>query len=1445
KQQAEFLVRNESCGSVNCVGPDNGSNPRRIVHTRLPNSPRQQDMIHSASPPLSPLRQPSSPFEESSDHYRQEYQPPWTLGSHLCMQDFMPSMAEAGCPFQEDSMPSEAVSSHHRYKHCMKVFPSNEGYYAGSPEFGSPRDVNRMDVANHWPEDNYKHPVPPADIVSHQVNIHQPHFSQQQPQLPQQQQQNMHLVHQAAVGYCPPDFFQNPDVASPRRKLAMQPVKYSRPFEPSEQHEAQHLLPEVYEGEKSWHVSYQSSSLSVTPDYEFANTKLQQVKSGSQTMGGSCRIGEGLGRNEMHHIPSAGELDRYSESQKHRQGVWAHDSKYENRLDYSSAQSSVQNHSSHLPCGRNVIQHHCQPSVTGENVGLIGQNISQIHGRFEGNCAFEYPYGRQFAYEARSSSMHLEHPSFNHEQHGSSMQEFQAHSPHSVTKEGLLTQTASTKVDHLPYSIDTVQTDIGYRNRVDKARAWVLQSTNYQRDEIRMPLVAEASGIHAAEEGITNDAGQSSYAQHDCRWLKPDAMYYNPPSADLYKHATCDQFEPSIHVPHNLKHVMIKNPLDSDLVVHLGSTDGESNCCYSSGEEKIQEFACVQKSAENIETLQRFCTSYEKSAFDVHNFPGAYISEDHLHNEIANISKYEGDVPKEFQQDSGSEITKEIQEVKPLTVSPHYQTHSQLGGLTEVVSDTFAHLESNVTISNCACSHTMTSSKVFLPDSLTLPSSLEVLSSALSSSGPPIYDQSPVGSTNFTGPKDLLSEAGRERQFNESEKPSLKTFGRGQLTEKMVSSVEVAKDESLEKETLENRLNDCLEADACRKSGNMKSLGQHPILSASATSSTTKVEGKEALMVSAGEDCTEVEQEGLTLGSNVKDGLPEEKPPEENTLTLEDFGNGSVNKANNNASDPEADDLAQGLQTIKNDDLEEIRELGSGTYGTVYYGKWKGSDVAIKRIKASCFTERPAEMIADFWREACILGQLHHPNVVAFYGVVRDGPDGTLATVTEYMVNGSLKQVLQRKDRTIDRRKRLIIARDAAFGMEYLHEKKIVHFDLKCDNLLVNMKDPHRPICKIGDLGLSKIKHRTLVSGGVRGTLPWMAPELLSEEKGMVTEKKMTEPRVQNVGGSSNGANNAKRPIGSARGSSLKPTFLPREEAILEEEARPMGRRNIATSYEEYMALPREILEAISLAEFIGVNKGRARHGGRSQTPQRDFQHVERKEEEKSFQIETVEQEEIKEQEQEKTKMQHAGKNSLTINDIFMVSNDCMWQQDDEIKSDLQEVLGAKRIRMLRLRDMPFIRRSHRILIRVCNLLEFRNQRQMFGSYYTMITILNLQKSELGLPLTAMNNIVLPFFECIPSWNDKGGRFQLNEGIKSDYDVSLLDLYILIFERELHDYNCFWESTIGVKGKPIMVMDTLSWVPSPISLEDMELQSKGKEEYRAADTLGLRVLGDK
>lgn len=62
----------------------------------------------------------------------------------------------------------------------------------------------------------------------------------------------------------------------------------------------------------------------------------------------------------------------------------------------------------------------------------------------------------------------------------------------------------------------------------------------------------------------------------------------------------------------------------------------------------------------------------------------------------------------------------------------------------------------------------------------------------------------------------------------------------------------------------------------------------------------------------------------------------------------------------------------------------------------------------------TCFNQRD-----DFWNEAIKLADLHHPNVVAFYGVVLDGPGGSVATVTEYMVNGSLRTALQKNERYV------------------------------------------------------------------------------------------------------------------------------------------------------------------------------------------------------------------------------------------------------------------------------------------------------------------------------------------------------------------------------------------------------------------------------------------
>lgn len=194
-------------------------------------------------------------------------------------------------------------------------------------------------------------------------------------------------------------------------------------------------------------------------------------------------------------------------------------------------------------------------------------------------------------------------------------------------------------------------------------------------------------------------------------------------------------------------------------------------------------------------------------------------------------------------------------------------------------------------------------------------------------------------------------------------------------------------------------------------------------------------------------------------------------------------------------ADPVAEvHVPQHLQRIHPDDLVKVRELGRGCFGSVWLARWRGVEVALKELLDQGATDcAPAEVFSEAER----LASLRHPCVIAFYGIV--AVPGCYATVVEYMRMGSLKSGLTRLRKQgveVSRRLRVLMALQAARGMEYLHGQYVVHFDLKCDNLLCDLRDPQRPVIKIGDLGLSKKKKDSFVSGNMRGTLPWMAPEL-------------------------------------------------------------------------------------------------------------------------------------------------------------------------------------------------------------------------------------------------------------------------------------------------------------------------------------------------------------
>ncbi|KAM0030047.1 putative protein kinase TKL-CTR1-DRK-2 family [Helianthus debilis subsp. tardiflorus] len=179
---------------------------------------------------------------------------------------------------------------------------------------------------------------------------------------------------------------------------------------------------------------------------------------------------------------------------------------------------------------------------------------------------------------------------------------------------------------------------------------------------------------------------------------------------------------------------------------------------------------------------------------------------------------------------------------------------------------------------------------------------------------------------------------------------------------------------------------------------------------------------------------------------------------------------------------------------IRWEDLIFKEEIGNGSFARVYRGLWNGSDVAVKVYFGNQYSEKALQ---DYNKEIDIMKRLRHPNVLLFMGSVCS--QDKLAIVTELLPRGSLYNVLHNCGHTLDIRRRLKMAADVARGMNYLHHRNppIVHRDLKSSNLLV---DKNWSV-KVGDFGLSKLKHATFLtarSGG--GTPQWMAPEVLRNE---------------------------------------------------------------------------------------------------------------------------------------------------------------------------------------------------------------------------------------------------------------------------------------------------------------------------------------------------------
>jgi Tol biopolymer transport system component len=178
--------------------------------------------------------------------------------------------------------------------------------------------------------------------------------------------------------------------------------------------------------------------------------------------------------------------------------------------------------------------------------------------------------------------------------------------------------------------------------------------------------------------------------------------------------------------------------------------------------------------------------------------------------------------------------------------------------------------------------------------------------------------------------------------------------------------------------------------------------------------------------------------------------------------------------------------------------------LGAGGMGEVYraHDARLGREVAIKLIPEA-FAADP-QRVHRFELEARAAGQLNHPNVIAVYDI---GTHAGAPYIVSELLDGESLRVRLRSGR-LPWRKALDYARQIALGLAAAHDRRIVHRDIKPDNVFVTGDDR----IKILDFGLAKLAHGEEKSAGsgaaptetnagiVLGTAAYMSPEQVRGE---------------------------------------------------------------------------------------------------------------------------------------------------------------------------------------------------------------------------------------------------------------------------------------------------------------------------------------------------------
>ena len=198
---------------------------------------------------------------------------------------------------------------------------------------------------------------------------------------------------------------------------------------------------------------------------------------------------------------------------------------------------------------------------------------------------------------------------------------------------------------------------------------------------------------------------------------------------------------------------------------------------------------------------------------------------------------------------------------------------------------------------------------------------------------------------------------------------------------------------------------------------------------------------------------------------------------------------------------------AEVFVTINPQEVELTTRIGEGSFGTVWAGKWRNNNVAVKEFGFAQSaihgdSQQSESLVEEIIGEAGLMTCLRHPKILQLYGCTLTPQ--AVWIVCELCERGSLRMLLDDADAPLSNEQKLSLCMDVADGMQYLHHRKkpIIHRDLKSHNVFIIESSPGKYVAKIGDWGSARAialsgTRRTMTQGV--GTACWLAPEAIKQ----------------------------------------------------------------------------------------------------------------------------------------------------------------------------------------------------------------------------------------------------------------------------------------------------------------------------------------------------------